>query len=452
MRKILVISYTFPPSGGVGSPVALAFLRHLPKTGNQVWVLTPRNPATPVQDPELAKLIPADAQGNVFRSWTPEVPYRWRDKIWKRFDPPHRVGKSEAEQRPQGLLGKVKSAARAQLQHFLFPDPQVVWTGSAIRRASRLIPQLGIDSVFFNAPPFSLLKIAIELKRRFPHVNIYTHLRDDWVGYYMGRFDSPSPEKIAQTRAMERAAVEASTMVSIASPVWAEGLRHRYPDQSPQKFFCMTNGYEPEAFAGFPSPVRRAEKLSVSYFGTVYQNPIYSPLPFFNAVEALPPQQRDRVQARFMGRVQDEAKPLFEHRSFDVQALGFMPKLKGIQMLKEADLLLVIANGPESHAGKLFDYLATGKPILALTYPDGAMARLIRETRTGWAIDANDSRAIQAVLLDCIEAVREGRPLTNPNWQEIRKYSWPEIVAEWARTTSGVEQDSAPELAYPSSH
>ncbi|GAC1657408.1 MAG: hypothetical protein NVS9B15_18770 [Acidobacteriaceae bacterium] len=445
MRKILVISYTFPPSGGVGSPVALAFLRHLPATGNQVWVLTPRNPATPVQDPELARLIPPDAHDRVIRTWTPEVPYRWRDKVWKRFDPPHRVGKREDEQNSERLKSRVKSAARARLQGLLFPDPQVVWTRSAVRRASKLISQVGIDSLFFNAPPFSILKIAVELKTRFPRLNVYTHLRDDWVGYYMGRFDSPSEEKMRRTREMERAAVEASTMVSIASPVWAQGLRERYPEEPQQKFFCMTNGYEPESFAGFPTAYRKGDELKVNYFGTVYQNPIYSPQPFFEAVEALPATTYARVQARFMGRVQDEAMPLFQNRKMDVKTLGFMPKLKGIQMLKDADLLLVIANGPESHAGKLFDYLATGKPILALTHPEGAMARLIRETGAGWAVDAEDREGIQRVIMECIAAVAAGRPLTQPNWDEIRKYSWPEIVSQWARITDG--KVSAQQLA-----
>jgi hypothetical protein len=258
-------------------------------------------------------------------------------------------------------------------------------------------------------------------------------MRDDWVGYYAAQFDSPSPQKFEMAKALERQAVELSSTVSIASPVWLEHLRARYPDQPVDKFICTTNAYEPESFSGFPTSPRRSEDLLITYFGTVYMSPIYSPARYLDAVDDLPSAERNRIQTRFIGRVVDEAAPLFANRQTRIERLGFMPKQHGIHMLRETDLLLLIVSGSDSHAGKLFDYLATGKPILALTPPDGAIADVLRGTQAGWAIHPDDREGMKRVLQQCLESVRSGAPLTQPRWDAIQRYSAPEVVARFAR-------------------
>src|SRR5215813_481087 len=80
-RRLLLISYLFPPAGGVGVLRALAYARYLSELGIEVWVLAARNPSTPVMDPQLVRQIPPSV--HVEYTWTPEVPYAWRDRAWK---------------------------------------------------------------------------------------------------------------------------------------------------------------------------------------------------------------------------------------------------------------------------------------------------------------------------------------------------------------------------------
>jgi hypothetical protein len=115
--------------------------------------------------------------------------------------------------------------------------------------------------------------------------------------------------------------------------------------------------------------------------------------------------------------------------------LGFMPKLQGLHYLEETDFLLLIATDPTSHAGKLFDYLATGKPILALSPPNGEIDKLLRETRTGWCIDPWDQAAIQTMLREAFTRLQTGQQLIKPNWDAIRSYSWPAIFANFCAKT-----------------
>ena len=111
--------------------------------------------------------------------------------------------------------------------------------------------------------------------------------------------------------------------------------------------------------------------------------------------------------------------------------------VKGLRYLEETDFLLLIASDPSSHAGKLFDYFATAKPILALTPPDGEIAKLLQETRTGWCVDPWDLEAIREMLLQAFNQFKTGEGLIEPNWDAIRTYSWPAIFANFV-TTVGI--------------
>ena len=101
-------------------------------------------------------------------------------------------------------------------------------------------------------------------------------------------------------------------------------------------------------------------------------------------LDELPEPVRSRIETRFIGRVTAETQECLAGRKSAVRRLGFVPKIEGTRRLEETDYLLLIVNDPTAHAGKLFDYLASGKPILALTPPDGEIARILQKTRTGW--------------------------------------------------------------------
>ena len=134
MRKILLITYAFPPVGGIMVQRILSLAKYLPAQGFEVHVLTPRNPATPVFDHELLKQVPAEVV--VHRSFTPEPPFYLRKKIWERISPP---SKGEQQAAPSNGYVSLKSRISNVVKRQLTPDVQVLWTPFAIRRASAVI-------------------------------------------------------------------------------------------------------------------------------------------------------------------------------------------------------------------------------------------------------------------------------------------------------------------------
>jgi glycosyltransferase involved in cell wall biosynthesis len=439
MANVLLVSYHFPPSGAIGVPRALACIRYLRVYGCQVSVLTATMPQTPAYDPELCKSIPSDVR--VHRAWNPELPFALRDQIWKRLTSrdrnnlkvqDSRSSKEAADDpdRPSWPVATIRSFA----QRLLFPDPQMTWVPFAVRKAVRVIDSEKIDTVILSAPPFSTLKIGIELRQRFPKLRIITDFRDEWLDYYLVQIDDPTPRKVQLARKLESEVVRASSYVTTVTQEWMQRLRRRYPDEPTGKFIYTPNGYEPETFYGFRPRSRTDDKMLVTYFGSVHMNRVYSPKNYLDAIETLPADVRDRIETRFIGRVRPDAQACLQQTKAIVRQLGFMPMVKGLRYLEETDFLLLIASDPTSHAGKLFDYFATAKPILALTPPDGEIGKLIQETRTGWCVDPWDVGAIRDMLLQAFNRFKAGEGLIEPNWGVIRTFWWSAIFANFVAT------------------
>jgi glycosyltransferase involved in cell wall biosynthesis len=446
MPKVLVVSYAFPPAGGIGVPRALAYARYLPRLGCETWILAPRRPAVPVYDPELIRQVPPETR--VVRAFNPELPFALRDKLWAKLSPPHRGAETMPSLPSQragsdGESGRgLKAKLRAAAQRWMFPDAQKPWNRFAVGKAARLIEREQIDAVVLNVNPYSQLQIGIALKRKFPQIKLIADFRDEWLSYYLVNFDSPSEEKRRRAEVLEREAVEACDFVSIVTRDWVETLRARYPEQRPEKFLLTPNGYDPEMFADFQPRRRDDGKMQIAYFGTLHNNRIYSPLNYLAAIDTLPVEERAAIETRFIGRITPEAQPLLAGRS-DVECCGFMAKAEGLRELETADVLLLIATGSGSHAGKLFDYLATGKPILALSPPSGEIGELLRATRAGVCVDPNDVTAIEEALGEMYRKVQAGIAIANPDRERIAEYSWPRIMQRLVTETGIVPANAA---------
>ncbi len=414
-------------------------------------VLTATAPQTSGYDPRLIESIPSDV--TVLRAWNPEIPFAFRDRIWKRLMSRH-LGESSKNHEPARKitlstdreLPWLKKNIRGMAQRLLFPDPQRTWIPFAVRAATRAIRTNRIDTVILNSPPFSTLRIGMALKLRFPELRIITDFRDEWVGYYLTQIDDPSDDRIRKAEDLERQIVKASSFVSTVTGTWVDRLQRRYPQEPREKFIYTPNGYEPDAFRNFQSRQRTDGKMLLTYFGSVHLNRVYSPQNYLEAITSLPTEIRDRIVTRFIGRVRPDAEQQLSRTTASVEQLGFLPKPEGLKYLEETDVLLLIATDPTSHAGKLFDYLATGKPILALSPLDGEIAKVLRQTRAGWCVDPWDQVAIQKILLQLLDRLDRGERLSDPDWKAIDAYSWPTIFANFASATGISTVTSEPNL------
>jgi glycosyltransferase involved in cell wall biosynthesis len=420
-HKLLLVSCYFPPAGGIQVQRALSISRYLPPNGFEVFVLTARA-AVPASDPELVKLIPEDVE--VHRTWTLEPPFYMRKKLWSRVSKPATSSKAGSE-----FVTGIKSILTRKIKQLLSPDPQILWYPFAVRRASKLIRRKGIQTILVTAPPFSSFLIATTLKRRFPELHLIADIRDEWIEYILKEFGFRDADMAARAAQIERAMVESCDRIVNVSATSLQSIRSRYPKQPSEKFALIPNGYDPASFSTFRSRPHNTGRLVITYVGTIYKPS--SPKAFLDALDGLA-ELCPAFETRFVGRVAEEFdRSIFERRHSLLRFTGFVPQKEAIRFMEEADILLLSWADRFNIPGKLFEYLATGKPILALCPPGSDVEHIIRGTASGWYVDTEDRVAIQRVLTE-IHAL-QGKFPQNRNWEAIRRYERPNLVAEYAQ-------------------
>jgi hypothetical protein len=174
----------------------------------------------------------------------------------------------------------------------------------------------------------------------------------------------------------------------------------------------------------------------ITYYGTVYNTPPYDLSGFLRELDNLPEDLRARVELRFIGRIALEAQAQLEGRKFKLVKMGFFPRDEGVRLLQETDYLLLVSNDPAVYAAKLFDYLPTGLPTIALSPPEGEIGRVLAETGAGVAVNSANAAGIRSVLMDAFHKV-DGQPhgFPTPNPEAIAFYERGNLVARLVSLT-----------------
>jgi glycosyltransferase involved in cell wall biosynthesis len=449
--RILIISYLFPPAGGIGVQRALSLARYLPNSGFEVHVLRASNAAAPVFDPALCQRVPASVQ--VHGSFTPEAPFWLRHTVWnwlsrkKKASPKPATQVSMPSTSPPATSksGGLKSLATRMIRRILSPEPEVLWYPFALRAASHVVRQYGIDTVMVTAPPFSAFLVGNALKRRFPHLKYVADFRDEWLSFYIKDFEYQSGEH-ARRRAteIERATVESADLVVAVATTSLKEIRGRYPELPGSKFLCISNGFDPEAFSGFDPRPNTEKNLIVTHVGTAYKTS--SPQFYLDAVDALPDDVRNRIETRFIGRITDAERQQFENRKSNTRLLGFMPQTEALRSMEDTDCLLVTMTNDISLPGKLYEYMAARKPVVALSPKGGEVDRFIQETGAGWCMDYRDQEGIRSLLMRlCRQKAETGSCEKRiADDETIQRFARPRLVSDYAEAMVRLRSSAGP--------
>jgi glycosyltransferase involved in cell wall biosynthesis len=436
-RGLLLISYLFPPVGGVGVQRALSLTKYLPGCGFDVHVLKAKNAAAPVHDAGLLDQIPPEAR--IHAAFTPELPSGLRQTIWSWFMGGNHKSSAGAPTPGRGRGSNWSRFPAEIVRRILCPEPEVLWVPFALRAARRIVREQGIQTVVVTVPPFSALLVTTALKREFPHLHIVADFRDDWLRFYLGEFEYQKSEYTARRAAViEREAVELADRVVVVTRTMLDDIRARYPDVDSQKFVFIPNGYDPENIRAVPRRKQAGNRIVVSHVGTVYS--ASSPRFYLDALDDLPDSVRAGIETRFIGRVADSERWCLEGRRSTIKKLGFVPQSEAVVHMAEADYLLLTMTDAASLTGKLFEYLGTGVPIIAVAPTNGEVARILQETGAGWCAAPGDRAGLSQLLLRTFERRRGGQDDFRPDWDAIRRYERPRLVAQFGRLLESLSQ------------
>ena len=429
MKHVLVITYYFPPSGGPGVQRVLKFITYLRQFGWQPVVLTVKDADYPARDESLLNEIPAD------------VPV-YRTRIFEPYDAYRRLtGKKPGTPVDVNTIPKPgeKRATAEQIAEFIratffIPDARRGWMRSAVREGRMIIRKHDIQALYSSSPPYTCSLIARSLKRQtgLPWI---AGFRDPWRGFLSAPKRWFLPDMI--DRHYERGTFLECDAMEVAWKGIGKDFHAKYPDISPGKIHHLPNGYDS---ADFPQvEIMDKEVFTVTYTGSMYGK--RNPGTFLQAVARLVGEgkvQTSTIRLQFIGRFGDEVRAMFEHPVLreSIIVKEYMPHAESVRQLFQSDALLMVVDdfkgNDEIVPGKVFEYVGSGKPVITLA-PEGAVAELINETRSGMVASSQDVAAIAKIFLHYYQQWQNGTIGREQDRSTIMRYERREITRELAR-------------------
>jgi glycosyltransferase involved in cell wall biosynthesis len=390
MQKVLIITYYWPPGSGAGVQRWLKFSKYL---ANQCW-----EPLILTVDPDFAVYSAID------NSLNNEIPsnltvYKTRARNYFNL---YKKDKSKipsagfAVDEEKGFISHITRFIRG---NFFIPDPRSGWNRFAFKKACEIIETQKTDRIITTSPPHSTQLIGLKLKRKYPGIRWIADLRDPWTDiYYYEKFYPTFLSKRIDSAYEKEVLRSADRIITVG-----KSLKELFSSKIPgiiEKIEVISNGYDEEDFAGLtPS---KPEILTISYVGTLSGS--YPVRGFLNALKPLN-EKGISFRLRFTGVVSPEQKEMIISAAgqSNVEFIPFSKHLSAIRnMLDTSALLLIIPDHQSSRSiitGKLFEYLASGKPVICLGPVDGDAARILEETGHGKTFDYDDSERISEYLI-----------------------------------------------------
>jgi glycosyltransferase involved in cell wall biosynthesis len=434
--NVLLITYSFPPAGGVGVLRALSLAKYLPEKGIHLDVLTARNAAAVGADGALVAQVPSSV--TVHRTWTLDLPFAIRKGIKRAISGTvnDRGAAAHSHKARPHLLKRLVANA-------LLPDPQVGWLVFALPAAVRIVRRRRIDLVLITVPPFSSACLVSRLRRRFPSLPIVLDFRDEWLSTTLHLVSFNSNRRAVRVASdIEAQAVRHADAIVAASEGAREEIRNRYPSAPESRFHCIPNGFDTPFQPVSPStvPALRGQRVVLTYTGTLYGST--DPRSFIEAASRLPEHISRQLLIRFIGRIElDVYARAMETLGDNAEVKGFVPHAEALRAISESTYLLLISHDRLNISGKLYDYLGSGKPILGVIHPGGEVRRVLEETRAGWWANAQDPAAIERMLIEAVERAPMLDRTFQPDRERISAYHRRPLAhryAELLETSCGV--------------
>jgi glycosyltransferase involved in cell wall biosynthesis len=368
VKKVLIVTYYWPPSGGAGVQRWLKFAIYLPQQEIEPVILTvdPQYATYPVIDETLEDDVP----GNTAVHKTQATDYfrlATRDKSTLPSAGFARAG-------GKTLKDKIIRFVRG---NFFIPDPRKGWNKYAFRKGCNLIEELGIDTIITTSPPHSTQLIGIRLKKKYPGIRWIADLRDPWSDiYYYKEFYPTLPARYLNSR-LERQVILNSDLVITTTRKTANMFGAKYPVPA-RKLVTITNGYDPSDFEGIKTA--DSEVFTINYTGTIADS--YNLSGLLKAMQGLV-EHGYKFRFRLTGFTSQQQKDYLRGSlppDF-IEFNDYCPHREAIEGMTRANVLLLMIPDHESGKmilpGKLFEYIATGNPILNIGPADGDAAEIV---------------------------------------------------------------------------
>lgn len=404
-KKILIITYYWPPAGGPGVQRWLKFVKYLGDFGFNPVVYIPENPSYPIRDESMCAEVPKNIQvvkRSIFE------PYKWAGSLSKKDTENISSGLIEDDKK-QTVLQKILLHIRG---NFFIPDARKFWVKPSIAFLSKFLEDEKIETIISTGPPHSLHLIGLGLKEKLG-VKWVADFRDPWtnIGYQEKLKLTPRSEK--KHKYLERKVLQSADQILTTS----FATKEEFQAITKRPIEVITNGFDTE----FSVTEKIDKQFTVAHIGSLLsgRNPknlwqVFAEL--IDENEAF----KEHFRLRLIGKVSQEVLTSIEATGLKnhVEYLGYVSHNEALKFQQKSQVLLLLEiNSPKTRGiipGKLFEYMRSQRPILAIGPDQWDVEKLISKTQTGQCFLYAEKESIKTELCRFFEKYQAGELKTNP--------------------------------------
>jgi glycosyltransferase involved in cell wall biosynthesis len=413
MRKVLIILYYWPPAGGSAVQRWLKFSKYLPGYGWEPVIYAPENAEYPDLDPGLIEEVP----GNIT---VLKQPVTEPVNFYKRFVGGKSGGKIAAS---MSMKSELKGYARFKhniawwiRSNFFIPDAHFLWIRPSVKFLKSYLKENPVDVIVTTGPPQSLHMIGYGLRHslKIPWI---ADFRDPWtsIDFYASLNLTRWADK--KHHRLESKVLQTSDHIIAIGP----NMKEEFSRLGAKSISVITNGFDETDFS--TKSVQPDDKFSIVHLGTL--SATRNSLAFWKALAskaAEDPSFASALEVKLIGALNYSVIESIESLKLSayISSTEFIPHQEAIEILRKARVLLLLVNNSKNSrgiiTGKFFEYLAVGRPVLLVGPLDGDAARILEETKSGFAAEFEDEKMIRKRLDHLFDLYKTG----NLNIQEIK--------------------------------
>lgn len=407
MKRVLIISYYWPPTGGSGVQRWVKFAKYLPQEGWQPVIYTPENPEQLAVDTSLEAEIPAEAE--VIKTRIIEPYELYKSFLRKSGHSKEAVEVNPVNAQDKSLAQKVAMWIRGNLFR---PDPRCLWIRPSVRFLKKYLKDHPVDLIVSTGPPQSMHLIGRRLSREtgLPWI---ADFRDPWTKIFYFKHLSMTKATERWHMRMEKKVLDDASAVVAVSPL----VQQEFQSVTRTPVELITNGYDECDFAaGSQEGGCREAAWGPDRDFTIVHTGLFAsdgnPVTLWKVLGekcAKDESFNKALKIKLVGKTDEPVIAAIKEAGLADRLidLGYQPHAAAVEEQRKASLLILpLRREPEYRAvlpGKLFEYLASWRPVLGIGQPDGAMSLILNTTKTGVVFDWEDGASIRRFIDLCWE-------------------------------------------------
>jgi glycosyltransferase involved in cell wall biosynthesis len=390
MNKVLIISYYWPPAGGSGVQRWLKFTKYLPKYNWQPIIYTPENPYFEVKDQALLNDIPAEAK-------------IWKTPIWEPYALKDKLFGKGSESQSAGVITNKKSLKNKVLNwvrgNVFIPDPKIYWVKPSVKVLLKKILEEDIHHIITTGPPHSMHLIGLGLKKEMPNLKWIADFRDPWSELDLLNEFQLNNSSIKKHKDLEREVLQTADVTLTVSETWVKDLKRL----GGNRVELITNGYDADDFELKP---KTNDKFIIGHYGLL--NHLRNPKNLWKSLSSLCEENTEfngRLEIHLSGNIDGEVLAEIESYSClkgKVKQLGYLSHAQVLEQYNQADVLLLLLfnskSGIGNYPGKIFEYFAARRSVLAFGPENSDTEKLIKKTKSGIYFSYNEINLKNEIL------------------------------------------------------